>query len=67
MSGYDLARAIRADPQLRATALVALTGYGQPEDRRRTAEAGFDDHLVKPVELERLDELLGRMRPNRAD
>jgi CheY-like chemotaxis protein len=41
--------------------LVALTGWGQPEDRRRSMDASFDDHLVKPVDLDRLLELLRRV------
>ena len=61
MSGYDLARAIRDDASLRKIPLVALSGYGQPEDRKRTAEAGFDDHLIKPVDLAILDEVLIRL------
>jgi signal transduction histidine kinase len=52
MDGYAVARAVRADPALARTRLIALSGYGQAEDRRRTAEAGFDAHLVKPVEHE---------------
>ncbi|MET0386032.1 MAG: PAS domain S-box protein [Polyangiales bacterium] len=51
MSGYEVAQTIREDPALRATPLVALTGYGQPEDRARSRAAGFDEHLVKPVDL----------------
>jgi len=62
MSGYDVARAVRADAALREIRLVALTGYGQPEDRRRSAEAGFDAHLVKPVDLAALDSVLSRTR-----
>jgi signal transduction histidine kinase len=58
MSGYDVARAVRGTPALTGTRLVALTGYGQPEDRRRTNEAGFDDHLVKPVDVATLNEAL---------
>jgi CheY-like chemotaxis protein len=65
MSGYEVARAIRADRELRNVQLVALTGYGQPEDRKRTAEAGFDAHLVKPVDLQALDRLLGRVAARR--
>jgi two-component system CheB/CheR fusion protein len=61
MSGYEVARAVRADAGLRGIRLVALTGYGQPEDRKRTAEAGFDAHLVKPVDLQALDGLLVRI------
>jgi signal transduction histidine kinase/integral membrane sensor domain MASE1/ActR/RegA family two-component response regulator len=49
LDGYAFARAVGADPEVGQTPLVALTGYGQPEDRRRTAEAGFRAHLVKPV------------------
>jgi len=51
MSGYEVARALRADATSAGTRLVALTGWGQPEDRRRSKEAGFDYHLVKPAEL----------------
>jgi PAS domain S-box-containing protein len=60
MDGYELARRFRADPALRDVVLVALTGWGQDEDRRRTREAGFDHHLVKPVEPEALHGLLRR-------
>jgi signal transduction histidine kinase len=51
MDGYEVARRIRKIPDLERVRLVALTGYGQPEDRLRTESAGFDDHLVKPVEF----------------
>jgi CheY-like chemotaxis protein len=51
LSGYDVARCLRANATSRTLTLVALTGWGQPEDRRRTAETGFDHHLVKPAEL----------------
>jgi len=58
MDGYEVARRIRArDPQ-RRTSIVALTGWGQEEDRRRSREAGFDHHLVKPVDLDALRALL---------
>lgn len=49
MNGLDAARHIRRQPWGSKVKLVALTGWGQDEDRRRTREAGFDDHLVKPV------------------
>jgi PAS domain S-box-containing protein len=49
MSGYDVAEQLRKRPGRRAMRIYALTGYGQEEDRRRSAEAGFDGHLVKPV------------------
>lgn len=61
MSGYDVARAVRDDRGFGEPYLVALTGYGQPEDRRRSAEAGFDEHLTKPVDLSRLNEVLRRI------
>jgi signal transduction histidine kinase/ActR/RegA family two-component response regulator len=54
MDGYAVAKAIREDHALTNTRLIALSGYGQPEDRRRTAEAGFEAHLIKPVEPEKL-------------
>lgn len=55
IDGYEVARRLRATPGLERLRLVALTGYGQPEDRARTHAAGFDDHLVKPVELPALE------------
>lgn len=58
MDGYEVARRMRADPLLCGVRLVALTGYGQADDRRRALEAGFDAHLVKPVEMRRLMEAL---------
>lgn len=58
LSGYDLTRQIRSLSGSEAVRLVALTGYGQPEDRRRALEAGFDDHLVKPLDPEMLRLLL---------
>ncbi len=58
MDGYAVARAVRANPQLRHVRLIALSGYGQEEDRRRTAAAGFDQHLVKPVMFDVLNRAL---------
>lgn len=66
MDGYEVARRIRAAPGLRGVALAALTGWGQPEDRRRTAAAGFDHHLVKPVEPAALEKLLAGLRSETA-
>jgi CheY-like chemotaxis protein len=51
MNGYELAQHLRTQPDLRDIRLIALTGYGQDDDRERTRAAGFDDHLVKPAEL----------------
>ena len=59
MDGYEVARRLRAQEGTRRALLVALTGYGQEEDRRRAAEAGFDAHLVKPADLGALHALLG--------
>ena len=58
VSGYDVARAIRREVWGRPMRLIALTGWGQAEHRRRSLEVGFDDHLVKPVELDVLEKLL---------
>jgi PAS domain S-box-containing protein len=58
MSGYDVCRAIRQQPWGPGVVIVALTGWGQEEDRRRSKEAGFDAHLVKPVPRESLLKLL---------
>jgi CheY-like chemotaxis protein len=54
LNGLETARALRETPWGRAARIVAVTGWGHPDDRRRTAEARFDDHLVKPVELREL-------------
>ncbi|MFL5419752.1 MAG: ATP-binding protein [Myxococcales bacterium] len=58
LSGYEVARALRANDALRSTRLIAVTGYTQPEDKRLAKEAGFDAHLPKPPPLEMLNELL---------
>ena len=58
MSGYDFANIVRDDPKLRSLFLLALSGYSQPEDHERSREAGFDNHLVKPVDFATLDSIL---------
>jgi PAS domain S-box-containing protein len=60
MSGYDVARQLRAQPKTRDLRLVALTGYGTEADRVKTRAAGFDVHLAKPVDPQALDALLAR-------
>ena len=60
MDGYEVARRVRDRPQGRDLTLIALTGWGQPEDRLRTRRAGFDHHLVKPADLDHLHRLLSR-------
>ena len=59
MDGYAVAREARGRPETRAIRLVAVTGYGQAEDRRRALAAGFDLHVTKPVDASMLDEVLG--------
>jgi CheY-like chemotaxis protein len=61
MDGYEVARRIRLDPRLGRVGLVALTGYGSEEHRRRAAEAGFDHHLVKPVEPDSLQRVVAEL------
>ena len=58
VDGYEVARRVRQDPQLAGLKLIALTALGQEEDRRRTSEAGFDQHLVKPLSPEAIHKLL---------
>lgn len=63
MNGYEVARRLRSRQAITHLRLVAVTGYGQQEDRDRALEAGFDQHLVKPVEPEALNAVLGSVRP----
>lgn len=58
MDGYEVARRIRANPANRRISLIALTGWGQDEDRKRSVAAGFDHHLVKPADIDQLRQLL---------
>jgi signal transduction histidine kinase/DNA-binding response OmpR family regulator len=57
MDGYEVARRLKQQPGMQTVSLAAVTGYGQEEDRRRAREAGFDYHLVKPVDLAALQEV----------
>lgn len=61
MDGFETARRLREIPELRHARLVALTGFGQPDDRRRTRAAGFDLHLVKPADLDAITRLLDEL------
>jgi CheY-like chemotaxis protein len=63
LNGYDACRRIREKPWAKNTVIVAATGWGQEEDRRRSAEAGFDHHLVKPVDAAEVTRLLAKGRP----
>jgi PAS domain S-box-containing protein len=65
MDGYEVARRLRELPAGKHVCLIALTGWGQAEDRRRTREAGFDHHLIKPVAPEAVRELLTRVFESR--
>ena len=58
LDGYEVARALRASPIGKTMTLIAVTGYGQAEDRQRSKEAGFDAHLVKPVSQALLSSLI---------
>jgi CheY-like chemotaxis protein len=62
LNGYEVARRMRADTLLPQPLLVALTGWGTDEDRRQAHAAGFDRHLVKPVDLGKLTAVLGSAR-----
>ncbi|GGC13682.1 response regulator [Pseudoduganella buxea] len=61
IDGYEVARRLRANDATRAIRLIALTGYGLAEDQRRVLEAGFDMHLVKPVDIESLMKAIGNL------
>ena len=67
MSGYEVARRLRAEFPTRATMLVALTGWGRQEDVSRARDVGFDDHLVKPVDLAALRRLLASSKRSASD
>ncbi len=58
MDGYQVARRLREHPELLEARIVAMTGYGQENDRRLSQEAGFDQHMVKPVDLDALETML---------
>jgi CheY-like chemotaxis protein len=62
IDGYEVARRLRSQPSTSALRMVAVTGYGQKEDRERALASGFDDHLVKPVTLGSLETLF-RLQP----
>ncbi len=69
MDGYAVAKALRHEPALRGTFIVALTGHALPDDQRCASEAGFDAHLTKPATIVRIQEVIGRAphrRPSRA-
>jgi CheY-like chemotaxis protein len=61
MSGYEVAQAVRSDPQFDEVRLVALTGWGGAADRARSREAGFDAHLTKPATVAAIESALARL------
>ncbi|MGA2410696.1 MAG: response regulator [Candidatus Binataceae bacterium] len=58
VDGYELARRIRTVEEFKAIRLIAITGYGQPSDRKIALAAGFSEHLVKPVDVQQLEAIL---------
>ena len=66
MNGYEVAKALRSIPRLANITLVALTGWGSEHDRALSREAGFDHHLIKPVEMKVIETLLSEIAPRRA-
>jgi CheY-like chemotaxis protein len=62
LDGYQLARTVRKNANATGVFLVALTGYGDPDDRRRAMEAGFDAHMVKPFDVQTLNRILAERR-----
>ena len=66
LSGYEVCKAIRAQPWGGPIVIIAQTGWGQDRDRQQTAAAGFDHHLVKPVEVSQIVVLLDRLGPRSA-
>lgn len=63
IDGYEVARRIRSRQGLQKTVLIALTGWGQEQDKKRAAQAGFDEHLTKPVNLDLLRMLMNVAKP----
>jgi two-component system CheB/CheR fusion protein len=61
LNGYDVAKRIRVSENKR-TVLIAVTGWGQEEDKRRSAAAGFDHHLTKPVDITTLNQIIAEIR-----
>jgi len=62
LNGYQVAERLRQDPRFADTVLIAITGWGADQDRRRAQEAGFDHHMTKPVDVAALRPLLRRGR-----
>jgi CheY-like chemotaxis protein len=67
MDGFEVARRLRGAPGHEAIRLIAITGYGQEADRERSRDAGFDAHLVKPVDLDQLGALITELAPGQQE
>jgi CheY-like chemotaxis protein len=67
MDGYELARRLRADPATGSAMFIALTGYGQAHDRILSKSSGFEHHFVKPMDTDRLGQVLAMVRERAAD
>ena len=67
MDGYEVAKRVREEPGGETMLIVAVTGYGQEEDRRRSKEAGFDEHLLKPLALDVLQGLFHHPKLSQAE
>lgn len=67
MNGYEVAQRLRTQPELDDVLLVALTGYGAPSDVTAARAAGFDEHLIKPAELAKLEKILATRKPSALD
>lgn len=65
INGYDLARWLREQPQLREVTLIAQTGWGRQEDRNQALDAGYDHHLVKPIDPQQVAAILSQPRVKR--
>lgn len=67
MDGFEMAQRLRSDPRHAGLFLIALTGYGQASERTRGRDAGFDEHLVKPVNIDEFIGILADLRSGRQD
>lgn len=67
MNGYEIAQSIRGRPELEDVMLVALTGYGAASDVSAARAAGFDEHVIKPAELAKLERILASCKPALVD
>ena len=63
LNGYELAKQVRAQEQFKTTLMIAITGYGQPEDVDQALAAGFDHHMLKPIDWDKLRRLLDAHTP----